>query len=231
MAEDLTGQAGARSPYKTGEGPQTGHHRASPPARPPRRAGGAGVYRDERWQARGPRVGQIATNQGVVHRPAYLGAGQDRVLPQRSQRPQRGGDPIIVGSTGGAKPRRTRRARRGALRDLFSLRDRPPCWQSPATDLHPQAPNGSAPLLRLPGQTNLGHRRPRRPATWLPLRVLRALRGFVPFQVGCSPGFCTHDAVDLESTGWVIPTGLPGVPHLLGTAPEGAPRSNAKPTI
>jgi len=30
-------------------------------------------------------------------------------------------------------------------------------------------------------QTNLGHRRPRRPATTRPLRVLRALRGFVSF--------------------------------------------------
>jgi len=39
---------------------------------------------------------------------------------------------ITVGSTGGTKPRRTRRARRGTLRDLFSLRGRPPCWQLPA---------------------------------------------------------------------------------------------------
>jgi len=96
------------------------------------------------------------------HNPPTFG-GINNFATNRIEGADDQGQPIIVGSTGGAKPRRAQRARREALRDLFSFRGRPPCWQLPATDLHPQAPNGSAPLLRLPGRTNLGASPPATP--------------------------------------------------------------------
>jgi len=104
-------------------------------------------------------------------------------------------------------------------------------WQLPATDLHPQAPNGSASPCAFQAEPTSGIAARDALPPGYPFVSFVLFVVWSPFQAACNPGFCTHDAVDLEIAGWVVHTGLPGVPHLLGTAPEGAPRSDAEPTI